>query len=121
MALRRLFGCLPAAALAVCAVTACKGSAPSTAAVDKRCDQLAKVCGEKDKHIEKMLDECKQAAKPQVEKGCTDKVVALYDCYEKELCGAGDKVWTLDDLGVLAQRHKKCGAEQKALRECSGK
>jgi hypothetical protein len=124
MALRRLRGCLLVAALAVCAGTACKdkGDVAKTkataAALDERCTRLGTVCGDKDKHIEKIGEECKLAAKKQVEKGCTDKAIAVYDCYEKELCGYADKVWTLEDLGVLAERKSKCVAERNAAREC---
>jgi hypothetical protein len=86
--------------------------------LDKRCEQLATACGDTDKHIETLATECKQAAPKQVEKTCTDKATALYDCYETALCGGADKVWTLPDLRVLADRHKKCAAEQKALNAC---
>jgi hypothetical protein len=126
MALRRLLGCLPVAALALCAWTACKdkGDAAkahvSAADLDKRCEQLAKACGDPGKHSEKILDECKQAAKMQAESGCPDKAMAVYDCYEKELCGKGDQVWALDDLRVLAERHNKCVAERNARNECVG-
>jgi hypothetical protein len=127
MALRRLLGCLPVAVLVVCAWTACKdkGDVAKTQASavdpDKRCEQLGKACGDKDKHVSKIIEECKQAAKKQVENGCTDKAIAVYDCYEKELCGSGDKVWTIEDLGVLADRRSKCVAERNASRECAGK
>jgi len=110
--------------LAVGALTACKdkGGEPGTktAAVDldKRCVQLAKICGDKGKHVEKITDECKLAAKKQLANGCTDKVTATYDCYERELCGAGDKVWTIEDLRRLATRHTKCVVEQDASRAC---
>jgi len=119
MALRRFLGCL----LVVCAVAACKdkGDAGKTAGasdVDKRCEQLGKACGDNDKHVDKFVDECKQAAKKQ---DCADKATAVYDCYEKELCGKGDKIWTLEDLRVLADRHGKCVAERNAARECFGK
>jgi hypothetical protein len=130
MALRRLLGCLPVAALVVCAWTACKDSkdgkdkgavakAPVTAAdLDERCELLAKACGDKDKHVEKIIEACKQTAKKQVEKGCTEKAVAVNDCYVKDLCGGADKVWTFEDLRVLAERHNKCVAERAADREC---
>ena len=131
MAPRRLLGCLPVVALAVCASTACKdkdkdkvdvaGTTTSAADLDRRCVQLGKVCGDKGKHVEKIIDECKQAAKKQVENGCTDKVIAAYDCYERELCGSGDKVWTIEDLRLLATRHSKCVAEQDASRACAEK
>ncbi len=122
MALRRSLGCL-LAALALCASAACKdkGNAGKTGGagdLDKRCEQLAKACGDNDKHVEKIVEGCKQAAQAQVEKGCTDKAIAAYDCFEKELCGKADKVWAIDDLGVLAERNNKCVAEQKAVREC---
>jgi hypothetical protein len=127
MALRRLLGCLPVAALAVCAWTACskdKGDATkgqATAAdLNGLCDRMGKLCGDTDKHVEKIIEECKQAAKKQVEKGCTDKVMTVYDCYAKDLCGGTEKVWALDDLRVLADRHKKCVAERTASRDCFG-
>lgn len=127
MALRRLLGCLPVAALAVCASTACKDKGDvaktqaSAADLDQRCMQLGKVCGDKEKHVEKIISECKQAAKKQVDSGCTDKVIAAYDCYVRELCGGGDKVWTIEDLGVLADRKSKCVAERNASRACAEK
>jgi hypothetical protein len=126
MALRRLVGWLPVAALAVCAWTACKGNreiatTKATADLDQRCEQLGKACGDNDKHAQKIVEECKQAAAKQVESGCTDKAIAAYDCYEKELCARGDQVWTIDDFRVLSDRHMKCVAERNASRECVGK
>jgi hypothetical protein len=118
MAPRRLLGCLSVAALFVSVAMGCSKGNQATAELDKRCEQLAKACGDNDKHIEKIVEECKQAAKQQAEKKCSDKAIATYDCFEKELCGGGDKVWTLDDLRVLANRHKKCVAEQKASSDC---
>jgi hypothetical protein len=119
MALRKLLGCLPVAALALCALTACKSSDPKVVQLENRCAQLAKACGDEDKHIDKLSNECKQSAPKLVEKGCQDKATALYDCYEKELCGKTDKVWTLDDLRVLADRKNKCEAQRDAIRECA--
>jgi len=115
---RRLLGCL-AIALAVCAGAACKKNKGT--ALDKRCETLAKACGDEDKHITKIVEECKQAAQKQEEKKCVDKATAAYDCYEKELCGKTDKVWALDDFRVLADRHSKCVAERDAARDCVGK
>jgi hypothetical protein len=89
--------------------------------LDKRCEQIAKACGDKDKHSDKLADECKQAAQKQTAKSCVDKAIAAYDCYEKELCGKDDKVWALDDFRVLADRHKKCTAERDALKDCASK
>lgn len=126
MARRRPLGCLRVAALAICVWVACKdqgdaAKAQSSAAeLDRRCRQLAKVCGEKDNHIEKIAKECMQAVEKQVKNSCAAKVVAVYDCYEKELCGKGDKVWALDDLRVLADRHSKCAAERSAGGACIG-
>ena len=126
MALRRLLGCLPVAALAVCALTACNdkkgaGAQGPTADLDKRCESLAKACGDKEKHVDKMLDQCKKVAKTQVDNGCATQAIAVYDCYEKELCGTPEKVWTIEDLRVLAERHGKCVAERKASAECAEK
>ena len=125
MALRRLLGCLPFVALSVCASAACKGEDTAGGAksgspdFDKRCVQLAKVCGDKGKHVDKITEECKAAAAAQVAKGCADKVLATYDCYGRDLCATGDKVWTIEDLGKLAVRHKKCVVEQDASRACT--
>ena len=117
MALRTRLGCL-SGALLLCALVACGKDSKATSALDERCDQLAKVCGDKTKHIDKMLEECKAAAAKQVEKNCKDKAIAAYDCYERELCGTTEKVWTVDDFRVLADRHKKCIAERDALAAC---
>src|SRR5687767_12498088 len=130
MALRRHFGCLAALALAMCVGTACKDDAQeaeapkpkaSTVDLDKRCLQLGKVCGDKSKHVDKIVDACKQAAKRELEKGCSEKSIAAYDCYERELCGKSDKVWAIEDLGVLAERHGKCVNERSAALACVGK
>ncbi|HEU0036188.1 MAG TPA: hypothetical protein VFQ53_36495 [Kofleriaceae bacterium] len=116
------------AALAACSWTGCKDKDKTDAAktagatdLDSKCQHVAVACGDKDKHVEKITADCKAAAKQQVEKGCTDKAVAVYDCYEKQLCGKADKVWALDDLRVLADRQKQCVAERTALSACTGK
>ena len=124
MALRRLLSRLSIPALVLCAVAACKGGSSkpkaSAADLDKSCTHLGPTCGEKVKHQERMIEECQTVAKKQVEKGCTDKTIALYDCYDKELCGKGDKVWALDDLKVLAERKNKCerSEERRVGKEC---
>jgi hypothetical protein len=87
--------------------------------LDQRCEQLAKVCADTGKHVEKMIGECKDAAQTQVAKGCKDLALAAYDCYEKQLCMGSDKVWTLDDMRVLSDRHAKCTAERDTLRACT--
>ncbi len=127
MARRTLLGCL--AILALCAPTACKDQDQGWAAVtqtsaeelDKRCERLARVCGDKAKHVEKITAECKQTAKTQVEHGCTDKALAVYACYEMALCATSDKVWALEDLRVLAERNSKCVAERAAISDCAKK
>jgi hypothetical protein len=118
MALRRHL----AVAALVLAATACKDkdkAATPSADFDKRCERLGKVCGDQDKHIQKVTDECKQAAKTQA--SCITEVAAVYSCYEKELCGGKEKVWALDDLRVLADRHGKCVAERDVSRACTEK
>ena len=124
MVLRRAIGCL-IAALAVCAWTACKHTGnttkPSGDKLEQRCQQLAKSCGDNDKHVEKIAEGCEQAGKAQAAKGCSEKAIALYDCYEKAICGKTDKVWAFDDLQVLASRHQACAAEEEAVRSCTGK
>src|SRR5690242_13179289 len=85
-------------------VGACKGKGDAGGNLDQRCEQLAKSCGDSDKHIESIQGGCKQAEHPT----CADKQNALYDCYEKQLCGKGDRIWAFEDLGVLAGRKKVC-------------
>jgi hypothetical protein len=132
MTRRRLLGWVPVAALVVCAWTGCgkdkdknkgdKGDEQaSTADLVTRCEQLGKACGDSDKHVQTIVEECKQEAKEQVVSGCTEKAVAAYDCYQKQLCGKEDKVWALRDLGVLSARHGKCVAERDASAACVGK
>ncbi len=94
---------------------ACKGKGPAASSIDQRCDALAKACGDNDKHVAKLLEGCKAAGKPM----CADKLSALYDCYEKQLCGRGDRIWAFEDLGVLADRKTVCAAEKKAASECA--
>jgi len=115
------------AGLFVCAVAfaviGCKGkddakTQANTAALDKQCEEIAKACGDSPKHVEKITDECKQAAQKQAANSCTDKASALYSCYMKDVCGGGDKVWSIGDLHVLAERHGKCAAERAATAGC---
>jgi hypothetical protein len=127
---RRHLGWIAIAVLLVCAGMGCGkgkdkdkdkgGTAGSSADLMTRCDQLAKACGDSDKHVQKIADECKEAAKEQVASACTEKAIGLYDCYEKQLCGKADKVWSLGDFGVLSQRHSACAPEREAILTCLG-
>ena len=85
-----------------------------------RCEQMAKACSD-DKHVSKLAEECSKAGVKLGQRGCTLSAAALYQCYETKLCGQSDKVWTLDDLRVLAERHDVCKSEREALRECVAK
>lgn len=126
MAGRRRFGWIAVAA--TLAVVACDDKsdkksvkAPPTAAeLEARCDELGKSCGDTAKHTAKIVEQCKLAVPKQVEKGCTARAFTLYDCYGGQLCGQTEKIWTLDDLGVLAERKNACAAERTALTECVG-
>ncbi|HUS66782.1 MAG TPA: hypothetical protein VMZ28_19730 [Kofleriaceae bacterium] len=93
---------------------------PGMAEVLARCDQLGKACGDNEKHATAIITECKQGAEKQLVRGCTASAIEAWDCYEKELCGKGDKVWALDDLRVLSERHGKCAAERDANAKCVG-
>jgi hypothetical protein len=126
-----MLGGLPVVALALCAWAACSDDKPADKAPAKsaaatpidlgaRCKPLAQACGDTDKHIAKMLDECSATAKAADQK-CAAEAAAVYECYETQLCGKGDKVWTLDDLRVLAERHGTCAGERQALRDCAAK
>jgi len=101
---------------AVLACGACKGNDETSAAgkPEQRCEQLAKACADTDKHTEKLRDECKQAVTPT----CAEKQSALYDCYEKQVCGKGDRIWALHDFSVLAERKNICVDERKAVAAC---
>jgi hypothetical protein len=124
----RALGCAPAVALVMCVWTGCgkdkdKGGTTEGGGggdIVSRCDELGKACGDSDKHVQTIVAECKEAAKEQVVSGCAEKAIAAYDCYQKELCGKADKVWALDDLRVLSERHGKCAAERDASRACVG-
>jgi hypothetical protein len=123
MAARQL-GCLALVFAIAASAAGCKdkGTDKSNGAVDfdTRCSQLAKACSDQDKHEEKVFDGCKALGQKQTDAACTAKLVALYDCYEKHVCGAADKVWAFEDLKVLADRHKACVDENKAYVACSG-
>ena len=101
---------------ALLAAAACKGKGEpgATGASNPRCEELAKTCGDNAKHVEKLLDGCNQVAAPS----CAAKLDALYTCYEKQLCGKGDRIWAFDDLGVLADRKKVCVDERNAVATC---
>jgi hypothetical protein len=109
----RLLGCL-VALLTLSA--ACKGKGDANGEGD-RCEQLAKACGDNDKHIAKIAEGCKAAATKPL---CADKLDALFACYQKQLCGRGDRIWAYDDLGVLAERKTACATERKAVNDCAG-
>ena len=128
MAPGRLLGCVLVAVLALSAgcgedkdrdrAPGDETKAPTSADLIARCESLAKACADSEKRVQKVVDECKQAATDQVTSGCTAQAVAAYDCYAKELCGKGEPVWALDDLRVLSERHTKCVAEREATRTC---
>ena len=107
----KLLGCL-VALLTLSA--ACKGKGDAGKTDGDRCEQLAKACGDNDKHIAKISEGCKAADKP----ACADQLNALYDCYSKQLCGRGDRIWGFEDLGVLADRKSACATERKAVTDC---
>src|SRR5690242_6447617 len=95
--------------LALCIVAAC-GKGGGAGELGPRCEQLAKKCGDNDKHVAAITEGCAEEASTQVQKKCTPQVMALYDCYEKDLCGKSDRVWAVADLAVLADRKKICTA-----------
>lgn len=98
-----------------------KGGDSASADLDARCATMAKACGDKDKHVTKITEECKAVAKKHSDKGCGAKALALYACFEKTTCGGADKVWALDDLRVLSERHADCVIERDALKGCTAK
>lgn len=123
MARRRLFGCRSAVmVLVLCTSSACKDKDGSKGSeLDSLCEQLGKSCGDKDKHIDKLVAECKLSAKKHSDKGCPGDAKALFDCYQKDLCSGSEKVWTFDDFKVLANRHNKCVMERATSRGCVDK
>lgn len=123
MGRRRVHAGLGAAAVMVFAWAGCKGQGaappPSAASLEVQCERLGKICGDTGKHVEKIIEACKLAAKVQVERKCTGAAIAAYDCYETDICSDADKVWALEDVRVLAERKNKCVAEREALRTCA--
>ena len=77
MAPGRLLRCLVATLTVVCAASACKGDkagdapkvAASAADLDKQCARVGAACGDKDKHMQTITDDCKQAAKAYTDGG----------------------------------------------------
>lgn len=114
MAYRTLF--VLAVALAACKGNGGNGSTAKPGDLASRCEELAKTCGDNEKHIAAIADSCKQAA--QTQQACTAQVNALYTCYQSQLCGKTDRVWAYDDFSVLAQRKNACATELKAVHEC---
>ena len=105
--------------LVLCFAIGCgKEKAAKPVDLASHCETMAMACGDKDKHIQKITAECKEAVKPMTDKGCADAANTLYTCYESQVCSGKDRVWTLDDLRVLAGRHSKCVVEHMALTEC---
>jgi hypothetical protein len=107
--------------LALCFAVGCgkdKTDKATPVDLDTHCETMALSCGDKDKHIQKITTECKESIKVITDKGCAPAADALYSCYEKQVCSGKDRVWTLDDLRVLAGRHSKCVVEQMAVTDC---
>jgi hypothetical protein len=118
-----LLRCLPRIGLAVAVAVAWAGcgdgdGTPAGAALKARCAQLAKACGDQEKHVEDILEACTEAAETQIARGCAAQAVAAYTCFEDSLCGKDDEVWALDDLRVLSERHEACLAPREALSTC---
>jgi hypothetical protein len=128
MAVPRFLVCLTAAAVTIGASVGCgddkpkdKKAAKSTAVLDHAgCERLAKACGD-GKHVATITSDCDSAVEKLSKRGCAAPAAELYGCYEQKLCGKNDKVWALDDLRVLAERHEACTTEREALRACVAK
>lgn len=122
--------------LLVVAIVTCAGSggskkAPPVAVTDKapaakpvdlptQCERLGHACGDTAKHITAVIAQCKTGATDLVAKNCVEQATKLYACYEAKVCGKDSKIWALEDLRVLAERHHKCAAEAAALQRCTG-
>jgi hypothetical protein len=130
MALRRMLCAAAVVCTLGCALAACDDDKPkdkaapppaakATPDLRAHCEQMAKTCSDSDKHIAALADEC--AASLGQASRCTAEGIAIYDCYQKELCGKSEKVWALEDLRKLADRHGVCNAERDALRACATK
>ncbi|HUQ06796.1 MAG TPA: hypothetical protein VM261_30040 [Kofleriaceae bacterium] len=123
----RFLGCLTAVTIAAGASGGCGDDKPaakttkSAAVLDHaRCERLAKACSE-GKHVTTLTDDCDRAVEKLSKRGCEMPAAEVYGCYEQKLCGKNDKVWALDDLRVLAERHDACETEREALRACVAK
>ncbi len=104
------------AALAVSGAIGCDGDESSD--VVAQCDQLAGACGDGEEHVETIGQECKELVDRTGADACADAALALFDCYERELCERDDAVWALDDLRVLSERHETCLDQRDALNLC---
>jgi hypothetical protein len=93
------------------------GGGVGGAKLAERCEPMAKKCGDSSR-LAKLVGECTLAATKLSDKGCVAEARAAFDCYEKKLCGKGDKVWALDDFRVLAERNKACLDEREAIAAC---
>lgn len=82
------------------------------------CESLCKACvkGADKKSCE---DPCKDKAEANAESGCANRVIDLYECYEKtpEICGDNSTAY-YRGLEVIAGRTDKCSKEHKEVVEC---
>ncbi len=85
---------------------------------EAQCDTLGKACGKKEKHAEAIAKGCKEPLKEQLKAGCTTQLVAVFACYEKDICSGKEAVQVYDDFRVLTKRHDKCGDEMSAAQAC---
>jgi serine/threonine-protein kinase len=85
-----------------------------------QCERLGYACGDTAKHITAVIEQCKRGAADLATKKCVAQANKLYECYQAKVCGKDAKIWALEDLRVLAQRHHACAAEATALQTCAG-
>ncbi len=99
---------------------ATKAAPPEPVPLPTQCERLGHACGDTAKHITAVIAQCKDGVADLTAKKCDAQANKLYECYAAKVCGKNAKIWALEDLRVLAQRHHQCAAEATALQSCVG-
>lgn len=114
---RRYFAWIALVALSTCSLAGCEGEGdPSDSDIADRCDQLGEACGEDGEHVETIAEECKDSV--ESDSTCYAEALALFECYQGQICVRDDEVWGFQDLHVLSDRHEACLEQRDELDGC---
>jgi hypothetical protein len=84
-----------------------------------QCDALGEACGKSAVSKSEIAAQCRDVVGGQVKTRCADEMIALLECYEKNICSLDDEILAYDDMRVLTERHKQCGDETKVAHGCA--